>query len=182
MHSMETKASRSERNPIDARLALAEGVGIGVLRYGVVLLLVVIGAAKYFAFEAEAIKPLVENSPFLSWMLGAFGVQGTSSIIGTLEIATGLAIASRPVAPALSAIGSAAGIATFLTTLSFLFSTPGALSLKHPAAGFLLKDLVLLGACITTAAEAAMAARARGARGPAVPRTPPSSASRRVAV
>ena len=32
-------------------------------------------------------------------MLGAFGVRGTSNIIGTVEIATGLAIASRPFAP-----------------------------------------------------------------------------------
>jgi uncharacterized membrane protein YkgB len=90
-------------------------------------------------------------------------VQGTSSLIGTLEIATGLAIASRPFAPTVSAIGSAAGVVTFLTTLSFLFSTPGALSLKHPAGGFLLKDIVLLGACIATGAEALKAARARSA-------------------
>jgi uncharacterized membrane protein YkgB len=155
-------------NPVDARIAHIEGIGIGVLRYGIVFLLVVIGAAKYFAFEAEAIKPLVENSPFLSWMLGAFGVQGASNIIGTLEILTGLAIASRPIAPTISAIGSAAGVVTFLTTLSFLFSTPGALSLEHPAGGFLVKDIVLLGACIATAGEALRAARAqhspRGAR------------------
>ena len=133
-----------------------------MLRYGVVFLLVVIGAAKYFAFEAEGIKPLVANSPFLSWMLGAFGVQGASSIIGTIEIAIGLAIASRPFSPTVSAIGSATGAVTFLTTLSFLFSTPGALSPMHPANGFLMKDIVLLGACIATAAEALKAARARG--------------------
>lgn len=147
----------------DHHVARLEDAGIGVLRYGIVFLLVTIGAAKYFAFEAEAIKPLVEHSPFLSWMLGAFGVQGTSSLIGTIEIATGLAIASRPVAPAVSAAGSAAGVLIFLTTLSFLFSTPGALSLKHPAGGFLMKDVVLLGACIVTAAEALGAARARRA-------------------
>jgi uncharacterized membrane protein YkgB len=147
----------------DARVMQLEQVGIGVLRYGIVFLLAVIGAAKYFAFEAEAIKPLVENSPFVSWMLGAFGVQGTSSIIGTIEIATAIAIASRPIAPIVSAIGSAAGVVTFLTTLSFLFSTPGALSLKHPAGGFLMKDVVLLGACIITAAEALKAARGKSA-------------------
>jgi reactive chlorine resistance protein C len=163
MPSMDVATSRSRTTTIDARIALAGDVGVGVLRYGVVFLLVAIGAAKYFAFEAEAIRPLVENSPFLSWMLGAFGVRGASSVIGTIEIAIGLAIASRPVAPAASAIGSALGIGTFLTTLSFLFSTPGALSLKHPASGFLLKDVVLLGACITTFAEAARAARAKAA-------------------
>jgi uncharacterized membrane protein YkgB len=149
----------------DTRIDQLETVGIGVLRYGVVFLLVVIGAAKYFAFEAEAIRPLVENSPFLSWMLGVFGVQGTSNIIGTAEIAIGVAMASRPFAPALSALGSLAGVGVFLTTLSFLFSTPGALSLKHPAGGFLLKDIVLLGACVVTGAEALRAAgRARAAR------------------
>jgi uncharacterized membrane protein YkgB len=149
----------------DRRIDQLETAGIAVLRYGVVFLLVVIGAAKYFAFEAEAIKPLVENSPFLSWMLGVFGVQGTSSIIGTVEIAIGIAMASRPFAPAVSALGSLAGVGVFLTTLSFLFSTPGALSPMHPANGFLLKDIVLLGACLATAAEALRAAgRARAAR------------------
>lgn len=147
----------------DDRIARIEDAGVGVLRYGIVFLLVAIGAAKYFAFEAEAIRPLLEHSPFLSWMLGVFGVQGTSSLIGTLEIATGLAIASRRIAPALSAAGSAAGVLTFLVTLSFLFSTPGALSLKHPAGAFLMKDLVLLGACVVTAAEALRAARAGSA-------------------
>lgn len=150
----------------DHRIALVEEVGIGVLRYGLVFLLVSIGAAKYFAFEAEAIRPLVENSPFLSWMLGAFGLHGTSAIIGTMEIAIGVAIASRRFSPTLSAIGSAGAALTFLTTLSFLFSTPGALSLKHPAAGFLMKDVVLLGAAIATAGEALRAARRTAQAGP----------------
>jgi len=165
MASMNIETSRARANASDTRIAYLEDVGIGLLRYGVVFLLVVIGAAKYFAFEAEAIKPLVENSPFLSWMLRAFGVQVTSAIIGTFEIATGVAIASRRVSPIVSAAGSGAGVVIFLTTLSFLYSTPGALSLKHPAGGFLMKDVVLLGACIATAAEALRAARSsRAAR------------------
>jgi uncharacterized membrane protein YkgB len=153
----------------ERRLALAERVGIALLRYGVVLLLLLIGGAKYFAFEAAAIEPLVANSPLLSWMPRVLGLQGASNVIGTLEIATGLAIAARPLSPALSAAGSAAGALTFLVTLSFLFSTPGALSLAHPAAGFLLKDVVLLGACVATCAEALRAARPRAARTARVP-------------
>lgn len=179
MTSRIIETSRTGSDPADARIARIEEVGVGVLRYGIVFLLVVIGAAKYFAFEAEAIKPLVENSPLLSWMLGAFGVRGTSNLIGTLEIATGLAIAARPFAPTVSAIGSAAGVATFLTTLSFLFSTPGALSLQHPAGGFLMKDVVLLGACIATAAEALKAARAR--RSARIERSAPGLPATRVA-
>lgn len=162
MRSSHREASSTVRDSVETRIAQAEALGTGVLRYGVVFLLVVIGAAKYFAFEAQGIEPLVEHSPVLSWMLGAFGVQGASNVIGTLEILTGLAIASRRFAPMVSAVGSAAGAATFLTTLSFLFSTPGALSLKHPAGAFLMKDIVLLGACIVTAVEALRAARSKG--------------------
>lgn len=172
-----TDPNRPQPSQTDARIAQVEETGIGILRYGIVFLLVVIGAAKYFAFEAEAIKPLVEHSPFLSWMLDAFGVQGTSNVIGTIEIATGVAIASRRLSPAVSAAGSLVGVATFLTTLSFLFSTPGALSLKHPAGGFLMKDVVLLGACVATAGEALRAARARSARRAELPEVRMSHAS-----
>ena len=118
MRTSDNEASPTVRDSVDTRIAQAEELGTGVLRYGVVFLLLVIGTAKFFAFEAEGIKPLVEHSPFLSWMLGAFGVQGASSAIGTLEIITGLAIASRRFAPMVSAVGSVAGVFTFLTTLS----------------------------------------------------------------
>jgi uncharacterized membrane protein YkgB len=121
----------------------------------------VIGATKFTPWEAAAIQPLVSNSPFLSWLPKAFGLQGASSLIGTIEIATGVAIAVRRLAPGVSAVGSLLAAGTFLTTLSFLFTTPGALSPMHPASGFLMKDVVLLGASLATAAEAARAARAR---------------------
>lgn len=163
MASKDDEMTRGAGNATDARIARLARTGTGVLRYGVVFLLVVIGTAKYFAFEAEAIRPLVEHSPFLSWTIAAFGVQGASNVIGTLEIAIGLAIASRPLSPIVSAIGSGLGVGTFLTTLSFLFTTPGALSPQSPANGFLMKDVVLLGACLSTAAEALQAARARSA-------------------
>jgi uncharacterized membrane protein YkgB len=52
----------------------------------------------------------------------------------------------------------------FLVTLSFLFTTPGALSPASPFNGFLLKDVFSLGAGLVTAAEALRAARRRGLR------------------
>ena len=50
---------------------------------------------------------------------------------------------------------------TFLVTLSFLVSTPGVFAPTNPFGGFLLKDIVLLGAALSTAAEAVEAAKAR---------------------
>ena len=47
----------------------------------------------------------------------------------------------------------------FLVTLSFLFTTPGVLDPQNPAGGFLIKDLILLGAALYTAGEALHAAQ-----------------------
>src|SRR5215471_4145257 len=130
------------------------GLGTGILRYGLVFLLIAIGSTKFFAFEAKAIQPLVAHSPFVSWLYPVLGLQEVSNLFGLAEVGTGILIALRPVSPRLSAVGSLAGIAIFLTTLSFLFTTPGALAPGSDAGGFLVKDIVLLGAAIYTAGEA----------------------------
>ena len=39
--------------------------GIAIVRYGLVLLLLMWGAAKFTAFAAEHIRPLVEHSPLM---------------------------------------------------------------------------------------------------------------------
>jgi reactive chlorine resistance protein C len=140
------------------------GLGTGILRYGLVFLLIAIGSTKFFAFEARGIQPLVSHSPFLGWLYPVLGLQGVSNLFGTLEIITGILIALRPITPKLSAVGSLAGIVTFLITLSFLFTTPGVLAPDSPAGGFLVKDILLLGASVYTAGEAlrAVAGSSRG--------------------
>ncbi len=42
--------------------------GTGLLRYDLVVLLTLLGGMKFFEFEAEGIKPFVENSPLMSWL------------------------------------------------------------------------------------------------------------------
>jgi uncharacterized membrane protein YkgB len=49
-------------------------------------------------------------------------------------------------------------------TLSFLITTPGVLAPTHPMGGFLLEDVILLGAAPFTAAEALEAAATKRAR------------------
>jgi len=139
-------------------------IGRGVLRYGLVALLVLWGTMKFFEFEAQGIRGLVENHPLMSWMYPVFGVRGTSAIIGVVELAAAALIALRRWRPDLSAIGSLIAAGTFVTTLSFLATTPGALSPNNPIGGFLMKDLILLGAALATAAEALEAAAARRLR------------------
>lgn len=137
-----------------------KNLGINVSRYGLVVTLLLIGALKFTASEAQGIQPLVANSPLMFWLYRILSVQGVSDLIGVIEIAVALLIASRPFSAKPSFIGSIGAIITFSLTVSFLFSTPGALHFSHgfPVLGdagqFLIKDLVLLGASFWTAAEA----------------------------
>jgi len=133
-----------------------EKLGAFLIRYGLVLVLGWIGAMKFTAYEAEGIKTLVETSPLMSWMYKVLSLQATSNVIGIAELTAAALIAIRPLAPKLSAIGSALAVFTFLTTLTFLFSLPGwektlgGFPALSGSGGFLLKDTVLLGAAFFT--------------------------------
>lgn len=137
------------------------GIGLAVLRYGLVLLLVAWGGLKFTAFEAEAIRPLVAHSPFLSWLYPLLGVRGTSNLLGVFELTAALLIASRRWWPQLSAIGSIMASGMFIMTLSFLLTTPDVFAPTSPWGGFLMKDIILLGAALFTASEALRRAGAR---------------------
>jgi len=140
-------------------------VGTAVLRYGLALVLIWVGFLKFQPYEQAAVMPLIAHSPFMSWMLGAFGLPVSAGIIGSYEIVAGLLIATRPIAARLSALGGLLAVGTFLVTTSFLFTTPAmavyATAESFPFLGmlgqFLAKDIVLLGASIYIAGEAWLA-------------------------
>jgi reactive chlorine resistance protein C len=133
-----------------------QALGEFLIRYGLVLVLAWIGAMKFTAYEAAGIQALVASSPLMSWMYKVFSLQATSNIIGVAEITAALLIAIRPISPRLSAIGSVLAVFTFLATLTFLFSLPGwekslgGFPALSGSGGFLLKDVVLLGAALWT--------------------------------
>lgn len=151
--------------------AKVERAGVAVLRWGLVLILVWYGTYKFSPSEAAAIRPLVENSPFMSWMYAFLSEGAVSALIGVSELVVAAAIALRAWKPGASALGSLGAVGIFLVTLSFLVTTPGAigsapdypLPLPRGPGGFLLKDLFLLGGALITAAEA-LRAREAGAR------------------
>ncbi|MEO7444582.1 MAG: DUF417 family protein [Ferruginibacter sp.] len=141
-----------------------ERLGTDILRYGLVLILLWVGFLKFSAYEAEGIKPLVENSPLLSWVYNVISVQGFAKVLGVIEIILAILIATRQFSPKLSAIGSIGAIIMALITLSFLITTPGAWQPEYgfpylsPMPGqFIAKDFLLLGTAIYTAGEALVA-------------------------
>ena len=145
--------------------SMLERIGIAVSRYGLVVVLLLIGLAKFTPEEAAGIQPLIAHSPLMSWMYALLSVRGVSDLIGCVELGIALLLALRPVSARASFAGSMGAIVTFVLTASFLLSTPGAIQLGSGisvlgAAGqFLIKDVALLGVAVWTAAEALGASR-----------------------
>ena len=92
-------------------------------------------------------------------------LQAASNVIGVAELTAAALIAIKPLSAKLSAIGSCLAIFTFLTTLTFLFSLPGwekslgGFPALSGSGGFLLKDVVLLGASFWTLGDSLTAAK-----------------------
>jgi reactive chlorine resistance protein C len=139
---------------------VAEAAAGTILRYGLVVFLLWYGAFKFTAAEANALRPLLGNSPLLRWLYVLTDVEGASRLIGTTEILIALLLAIRPFAPVPSAVGSVGAIAMFTTTLSFLVTTPGVWArvdgfvVPSDVGGFLVKDVFLLGAALWTLGDA----------------------------
>jgi len=158
-----TLSSLVRQPSAERRVDLIGLAGLVTLRYGLVLLLLLWGSFKFFAFEAAAIQPLVENSPFLAWLYPVFGLRGTSALFGVFEVTAAILIATRPWFPRISGYASLFASGMFVVTLSFLFTTPNVFAPTSPWGGFLMKDLMFLGAALLTSAEALRAARGRAA-------------------
>ena len=146
--------------------ATIEEIGRHSIRYGLVAVMVWIGAMKFTAYEAEGISGLVSNSPLMAWVYQVFSVRQFGILLGGAELLIAGLIAVRPFSAKASAVGSALAVGMFATTLSFLFTTPGVVeaSLGFPALSvmpgqFLIKDIVLLAAALWATGEALTAAK-----------------------
>lgn len=160
LSSTERRANTDDRASVSRGLKI-QALGKAVLRYGLVVVLAWIGAMKFTGYEAKGMEPLIAHSPFMGWMYRLLTLQQVSNGLGVVEIGMAVSIALGPWFAKVGAFGSAVAVLTFLTTLSFLFSTPGwepslggFPALSGDIGGFLLKDILLLGASILLFGEA----------------------------
>lgn len=130
-----------------------------VMRYGLATTFLWIGALKFTDYEVQNAEVLVTASPLTSRIRRKLGARRLGWLTGITQLTLASLIAAKPVAPKASAAGSFGAAGMMLGTLSFLVTTPEAwqggkgvprLSMLGEA---LLKDTVLLGAAILTAAE-----------------------------
>lgn len=131
--------------------AKLDRIGMGLLRLGLVIVLVWIGGLKFAKYEADSIVPLVANSPFMSFFYHhkapeyrpymnkegelnpvhrqwheTNGTYPFADGLGLLIVCIGLLIALHPFLPQAAAVGSLLLILMACTTLSFLVTTPEA--------------------------------------------------------
>jgi len=129
--------------------ASLDRIGMGLMRFALVLVLVWIGALKFAKYEADSIVPLVANSPMMSFFYHhptpeyrthmnkegelnvahrqwneSNGTYPVSYALGIVIVSIGLLIALHPFLPQLAAVGSFLLILMACTTLSFLVTTP----------------------------------------------------------
>jgi reactive chlorine resistance protein C len=127
----------------------AEKLGMNVLRAGLIVVLVWIGALKVTPYEADGIVPFVANSPVMSFFYAydapdyrqhqnregelvpanrawhqANGTYGFSYLLGSVIVLLGLLVAAHWWRPELGALGSFLVIGMSFVTLSFLVTTP----------------------------------------------------------
>jgi reactive chlorine resistance protein C len=135
------------------------------MRYGLATVFLWVGALKFTDYEVQNAEVLVTNSPLTSRLRRKLGAQKLGWLTGISQITLGSLIAAEPMAPKASAAGSFGAAGMMISTLSFLVTTPDAwqrgkgiarLSMLGEA---LLKDTVLLGAALLTAAQSLRSAR-----------------------
>lgn len=145
-----------QQNFMIAEKTVGSRMSLILLRIALVVVFVWFGCMKFTAYEASGNAALIANSPFMSWMNVAFGIQGASYVIGVIELSTAAALIAGAFVPFFSALGAAMSTITFAITLTFLLSTPGVAeptaggfpAISAPIGQFLLKDLVLFAASL----------------------------------
>ncbi|ARR83856.1 integral membrane protein [Mycobacterium intracellulare subsp. yongonense] len=106
------------------------------------------------------------NSPFLSWVYEIMSIDAFGRLNGTVELVTAALLALKPWSPKAAVVGGIVASLFFVTTLSFMITTPG---VGEASAGgfpvlsadgeFLMKDIALIGLALWLLVDAIDATR-----------------------
>jgi uncharacterized membrane protein YkgB len=124
-----------------------------LIRASMVIVFLLFGYQKWFAYEAQVLIPYISNGPLISWIYPVFGVRGGSWFLGVMEWSFGLLLFlgfwNKP-AGILGALGSCATFVATVTIIPFMPNGWDVVAGGFPAmtgnVPFLMKDVVLLAA------------------------------------
>ena len=126
------------------------GYTLGVL--GTALILAWIGIYKFTLTEAKLIQPLVENHFAMGWLYNLFSIQMVSNLIGATEIIVAISLIVGIKYRKVAYFSGIAATIIFITTLSFLITTPNTWKISDGILVtnfFLLKDILFLAVSIS---------------------------------
>src|SRR5712664_1058505 len=139
-----------------ARLGLlSKDLDYHLIRASMVLIFLLFGYQKWFAYEAQVLIPFISNGPLISWMYPVFGVRGASWFLGASEWSFGALIFLGFWNKTLGALGAAGSCLAFIGTSTIIPFMPdgwaasaGGFPAMTGNVAFLMKDVVLLAASI----------------------------------
>jgi uncharacterized membrane protein YkgB len=150
----------------ELRTSRTTAIAALVARYGLVIVIAWFGAMKFTFYESQGISHWVANSPLLSWVYNIMSIDGFGRLNGSIELIVAALLAVKPWFPKASVVGGIFASLFFVTTLSFMITTPG---VGEASAGgfpvlsadgeFLMKDIANLGLAIWLLADAIEATR-----------------------
>lgn len=133
---------------------LREDLDYHLLRASMVIIFLLFGYQKWFAYEAQVLVPYISNGPLIWWMYPVFGIRGASWFLGISEWLFGALLFLGFWNKQLGILGALGSVGTFVMTVTIIPFMPNG---WDPAAGFpamagnvpfLMKDVVLLAASI----------------------------------
>ena len=140
-----------------AHVTKLETTGRVIALTGVVLPLLLIGILKFTQIEIEALKPLINGTPWLAWLYPVFGEAGASYLLGVVEIFTAVLLIASPWSARAAIVGGSLGALTFVVTVSTMFVLPiwegDKFPLLNTLGSFLVKDVALLGVSLLILAD-----------------------------
>lgn len=154
-----THSTRGLANAASDHAPAMTTAGRTIALAGVVLPLFLIGILKFTQIEADALKPLINGTPWLSWLYAVFGEVGTSRLLGTVEVATTALLVASPWSARAGAAGGALSSLTFAVTCSTMLALPiwedgsGGFPWLNALGSFLIKDVALLGVSLVVLGE-----------------------------
>ena len=132
---------------------LKEDLDYKLIRASVVLVFLLFGYQKWFAYEAKVLIPYISNGPLISWLYPVFGIRGGSWFLGVTEWLYCLLLFWGFWNKQVGILGALGSCFTFAATVSIIPFMPDG---WDPVAGgfpamtgnvtFLMKDVVLFAA------------------------------------
>jgi uncharacterized membrane protein YkgB len=126
-----------------------------VVRASMVLVFLLFGYQKWFAYEAQTLIPFISHGPLIAWMYPAFGVTGASWFLGVSEWLIAVLLFAGFWSKKAGMLGAIGGIASMVATVTIIPFMPdgwaasaGGFPAMTGDVPFLMKDVVLLAASV----------------------------------